>query len=147
MSIQVRQVNRASLLLGAVMLAGTAGCDWPTDSGYRAHLSAVSEVSVPDSVALGARFTVAIDTWGPNGCWRKGDDSVSRTSPMLVRITPHDREPTGEGVCTDNIMKFRHVVPITGTARGDLEIEVRTRLRSVSGKDSAGVIAKTVYVY
>jgi hypothetical protein len=142
MSLQRRAPVAAVLVLTAL-----AGCNWTNGPDYRDRLSTVSDVATPDSVANGAAFTVDVTTWGPDGCWRQGHDSVSRPNLLLARIVPFDREYTGTGACTANIVVFHHVVPITATARGDLEIEVRTRLRAVSGKDSAGVILKLVHVH
>lgn len=135
---------RIAFALAAPFLTG---CDWSNEPDYRDRLSRVSSVAAPDSAALGSRIDVDITTWGPNGCWRKGHDTVSRPGPLLARISPYDRESVREGVCTDNIVEFHHVVPLTATAPGTLQIEVRTRLRSSTGEDSVGTIQKFVTVY
>lgn len=136
----------------AMLLLVLSGCDWPNDDSgsgpdYRDHLSTVGSVSTPDSAALGSVFEVTFATFGPNGCWHKGRDVVRSPIPLLVRITPYDREYIGGDVCPQNAPVFQHVVPITATQAGKLKIEVLRRLRAVSGKDSIGVIEKFVTVY
>lgn len=133
----------ASVLVPALALV-LAGCHATIQSDYREHRSAVNAVTVPDSAAVGASFSVSISTTGPNGCWRKGNDAV-KNEGGVVRIAPYDREY--HGVCTQSIVTFQHLVPITPTTRGKLEINVQTRVPGASGKDSTGVITKYVRVY
>ena len=124
------------------------GCDWPNDSGrdYRDRLGSVGSVSAPDRAALGSVFDVTIVTNAANGCWQQGRDQIQDQDPLLVRITPYDREYISD-VCPQNAPTFLHVVAVTARATGRLKIEVLKRLRAVSGKDSIVVIEKFVTVY
>lgn len=145
---QVRTWAVAAAMLCLVL----PSCDWPNDNSdsgrkYRDHLASVGGVSAPDSAALGSVFYVTIVTNAPNGCWQKGRDKVQVPAPLLVRITPYDRENISSDVCPENAPTFQHVVPITASEAGKLKIEVLRRLRAVSGKDSIGVIEKFVTVY
>jgi len=143
---------RAWAVAVAMLLLVLPGCDWPnddSDSGpdYRDRLGSVGSVSAPDSAALGSVFDVTIETNASNGCWQQGRDEVQVPAPLLVRITPYDRENIGGDVCPQNAPTFQHVVPVTAREAGKLKIEVLRRLRAVSGKDSIGVIEKLVTVY
>ena len=143
---------RAWAVAVAMLLLILPGCDWPnddSDSGrnYRDRLASVGGVSAPDSAALGSVFDVTIGTNASNGCWQQGRDEVQVPAPLLVRITPYDREYIGGDVCPANAPTFQHVVPVTAPEAGKLKIEVLRRLRAVSGKDSIGVIEKFVTVY
>jgi len=137
--------------LVALGMASLSGCDWPSESerrpDYRDRLGLVGSVSAPDSAASGTAFDVTILTNGSNGCWQKGHDDVTRPDPLLVQITPYDREYIGDGACTLHMPLFQHVVPITTTEPGRLVIEVRTRLHTASGKDSVGTIETIVTIY
>jgi hypothetical protein len=147
---QVRAWAVAVAMLLLVLL-DLPGCDWPnddSDSGrnYRDRLASVGGVSAPDSAALGSVFYVTIGTNASNGCWQQGRDKVQVRAPLLVRITPYDREYISD-VCPQNAPTFQHIVPVTAPEAGKLKIEVLRRLRAVSGKDSIGVIEKFVTVY
>ena len=142
---------RAWAVAVAMLLLILPGCDWPNDNSdsgpdYRDHLGSVGSVSAPDSAALGSVFDVTILTTASNGCWGQGRDEVQVRAPLLVRITPYDRETISD-FCPANAPTFEHVVPVTAPEAGKLKIEVLRRLRAVSGKDSIGVIEKFVTVY
>jgi hypothetical protein len=146
-----RQV-RAWAVAVAMLLLVLPGCDWPnddSDSGpkYRDHVASVGSATAPDQTAVGSVFDVTIGTNAPNGCWGQGHDRVQVLAPLLVRITPYDRENISSDVCPQNAPTFEHVVPVTAPAAGTLKIEVLRRLRAVSGKDSIGVIEKFVTVH
>ena len=135
----------------AMLLLVLPGCDWPNDNSdsgrnYRDHVGSVGGVSAPDSAALGSVFYVTIGTNASNGCWHQGRDKVQVRAPLLVWITPYDRELISD-FCPQNAPTFQHVVPVTAPEAGKLKIEVLRRLRAVSGKDSIGVIEKFVTVY
>jgi len=136
----------------AMLFMVLPGCDWPTDESgsrrdYRDRVGSVASVSAPNSAALGSVFDVTIGTNASNGCWQQGRDEVQVQDPLLVRITPYDREDIASDVCPQNAPTFRHVVRVTARATGRLKIEVLRRLRSVPGKDSIAVIEKFVTVY
>jgi len=142
---------RAWSVAVAMLLLILPGCDWPnnnSDSGpdYRDRVGSVGRVSAPDSAALGSVFDVTIGTNASNGCWQQGRDKIQVQAPLLVRITPYDRETISD-FCPQNAPTFEHVVPVTAPEAGKLKIEVLRRLRAVSGKDSIGVIEKFVTVY
>jgi hypothetical protein len=142
---------RAWAVAVAMLFMVLPGCDWPndeSDSGrdYRDRLGSVGSVSAPDSAALGSVFDVTIGTNASNGCWQQGRDKVQVQDPLLVRITPYDREYISD-ICPENAPTFQHVVPVTARATGRLKIEVLKRMRTVSGKDSIVVIEKFVTVY
>ncbi len=115
-------------------------------------MSDVVAVNAPDTVAVGTIFEVQLQTQGTDGCWRKGDDRVSRQGPLVVRITPYDREYVGTSAfiepttCTDNMVDFHHAVRIGASTRGTMEISVEHHLRAASGADSTGVIELSVHV-
>jgi hypothetical protein len=114
-------------------------------SDYRDRLSAVLSVTAPDTVEVGASFQVQIDTSGNNGCWRKGRDEVSRPGPLEAHIAPFDREYIGTGFCAQNLPTFHHVVELTASTKGTIEVFVARRLRAASGADSTGVIQVNVH--
>ncbi len=148
---QVPGQVRAWAVAVAMLLLILPGCDWPNDNSgsgpdYRDSLASVGGVSAPDSAALGSVFYVTIGTHASNGCWQQGRDEVQVRAPLLVRITPYDRETISD-LCPQNAPTFQHVVPVTAPEAGRLKIEVLRRLRAVSGKDSIGVIEKFVTVY
>ena len=136
----------------AMLFMVLPGCDWPNDTSdsrrdYRDRVGSVASVSAPNSAALGSVFDVTIGTNASNGCWGQGGDKVQVPAPLLVRITPYDRENIGGDICPQNAPTFRHVVRVTARATGRLKIVVLRRLRSVSGKDSIAVIEKFVTVH
>ena len=142
---------RAWAVAVAMLLLILPGCDWPNDNSdsgpdYRDRLGSGGSVSAPDSAAQGSVFDVTILTSSANGCWQQGRDKVQVRAPLLVRITPYDRETISD-FCPQNAPTFQHVVPVTAPEAGKLKIEVLWRLRAVSGKDSIGVIEKFVTVY
>ena len=143
---------RAWAVAVAMLFMVLPGCDWPNDTSdsrrdYRDRVGSVASVSAPNSAALGSVFDVTIGTNASNGCWQQGRDEVQVQDPLLVRITPYDREDIASDVCPQNAPTFRHVVRVTARATGRLKIEVLKRMRAVSGKDSIVVIEKFVTVY
>ena len=135
----------------AMLFLVLPSCDWPNDNSdsgrdYRDRLASVGGVSVPDSAALGSVFYVTIGTNASNGCWQQGSDKVLFPATMLARIMPYDREYISD-VCPQNAPTFEHAVPVTAPEAGKLKIEVLSRLRAVSGKDSLRVIERFVTVY
>jgi len=135
----------------AMLLLVLPGCDWPNansdpEHNYRDRVGSVLGVTAPDRAALGSVFDVTIRTGYADGCWQRGHDRVQVLAPLLVRITPYDRQSLSE-VCPENAPTFEHVVPVTASKAGPLRIEVLRLLRSVSGRDSIGVIEKFVTVY
>jgi hypothetical protein len=139
---------RGDLLRAAILLAlALWGCDWPFESDdYRNRLAGVWEVTAPDTVDVGSIFEVVMMSSGTNGCWKAGRDDVRRTGPLAATITPYDQEFVGTGACTANVPNFRHSVRLPTSTRGDFTVRVRTLKRASSGKDSVGVIQRTVVV-
>jgi len=144
--------DRAWAVAVAMLFMVLPGCHWPNDTSdsrraYRDQVGSVASVSAPNSAPLGSVFDVTIGTNASNGCWQQGRDEVQVQDPLLVRITPYDRENIASDVCPQNAPTFQHVVRVTARATGRLKIVVLRRLRSVSGKDSIAVIEKFVTVY
>jgi len=135
----------AGTLILAVTAMALAGCDWPFRSDYRDRLSSVVTVTAPDSVAVGASFEVTFPTFGTNGCWRQGNDRVSGHG-LRINVTPFDREYVGSDACTDNEPVFHHSVRLIASTQGAMGIRVLRRLQATSGRDSVGIIDRTVLV-
>ena len=134
-----------AVLVSTLITIALAGCDWPFRSDYRDVLSSASDVTAPDTVAVGASFEVTFLTAGSNGCWRKGGDRVTSPSRLQFGIWPHDREYVGPNACTDNEPVFHHAVQLTASTPGTVSITVFTRMRSSAGRDSVGTIQASVY--
>ncbi len=146
-----RRTRPMPVLLIALLTSVLPGCDWPNDesdrrSDYRSRLGSVMSVSAPDRAAVGTAFDITIITSASNGCWSKGRDDVARPDPLLVQIAPYDRELISD-VCPAIAPTFEHLVRVSAAEAGKLTVEVRTRLRSSTGKDSVGTIERTVTIY
>lgn len=140
------------VLLIALLTSVLPACDWPNDesdrrSEYRDRIGSVMSVSAPDSAAAGTAFDVTVFTSASNGCWSKGRDDVARPDPLLVRITPYDRELIGGDVCPAIAPVFEHMVRVHAAEAGKLTAQIQTRLRSSTGKDSIGTIERIVTIY
>ena len=138
--------SRATLLavsLAAVLALGS--CRNPFEETYENRIAVVDSVSVPDTVVVRRGFAVTIWTQGPNLCWKKGVDDLRGTN-AVVDITPYDRAYVGSGACAQAIAYFTHVVSFSIGARGTTIINIRHRLRSVSGGDSLATITDSVVV-
>ena len=72
--------------------------------------------------------------------------TASRANATTVDITPYDRAYVGGGACPATITTFTHVVSLAFGARGTGTINIRHRLKSVSGGDSLATITRTVVV-
>ena len=83
---------------------------------------------------------------GRNGCWKKGDEFVRRDRPLRATITPYDRAILGRAVCTSDLPEFDHSVTFAADVPGEFMVNVGTLLRSSTGKDSLGIIHRTVIV-
>lgn len=138
--------SRATLLVVSVAAALALGsCRSPFESEYENRISVVDSVAVPETVVVRRGFPVKIWTEGPNLCWKKGVDSVLGTN-TTVDITPYDRAYVGSGSCAQAPTSFTHVVSLAFGARGTGTINIRHRLRNVSGGDSLATLTRTVVV-
>lgn len=136
-----------SVRLGLALIATIAlgSCVNPFEETYENRIAVVDSVAVPETVVVRRRFAVTIYSQGPNLCWKKGPDSIGGTSTD-VEITPYDQAYVGSGACAQAIAHFTHVVSLALGARGTGTIDIRHRLRSVSGGDSLATITRTVVV-
>jgi len=139
------RLMRAATLLA---LLSIPGCKWPFGSGdYRALLAGVYAVTAPDTVGVGSGFEVVMISQGGDGCWKPGRCITGQSSPLRATMTPFDLEYVGHDLtCTDELPPLRHSVRLPTTTRGVFEVSVRTYLRASTGKDSVGVIVRTVVV-
>lgn len=85
------------------------------------------EIDAPDTVAVGAAFTVATTTYG-NGCVRKGRTEVER-SARTARLTPYDVRPHPDRdlACPEILLMHRHEARLVSVDPGTFVVEVRGR--------------------
>lgn len=136
---------RAAILLALLSLPG---CKSPFGSGdYRELLAGVYSVTAPDTVGAGSSFDVVMISQGGDGCWKPGRCITGQSGPLQATIIPFDEEYVGHDLaCTDNLPALRHSVRLPTTKRGIFEVTVKTYRRASTGKDSVGVILRTVVV-
>lgn len=138
------RLMQAAMLL---TLLSVSGCKWPFGSSdYRDGLAGVYAVTAPDTVAVGSGFEVVMVSQGGDGCWKPGRCITSQTGPLQATIIPFDREFVGSGACTANLPNLWHSVNLPTTTRGAFEVSVKTYRIGSTGKDSVGVIQRTVVV-
>jgi hypothetical protein len=148
----VRRNGTAAIVVAITLSLCGCGSGSPFIPGHRDRLSVVDAVSAPDTVAVGTVFEVQIQTRGSDGCWLKGEDSVTREGPLVVRIAPFDRPHAGTRLfetissCTDGEPVFQHVIQIGASTTGTMDIFVTHLLRTATGADSTGTIELKVYV-
>jgi hypothetical protein len=90
------------------------GVVWASRLGFIQPDSAV----VPDSVAAGVGFTVAVQTSG-GGCNRAGNTVVLMVDAHTAEVRPYDEYEVNPPDCTTNILLFHHSATVqfdqTGT--------------------------------
>lgn len=69
------------------------------------------EIAVPDTVQAGRDFTVSVDTFGPNLCWRKGSTEVELHSLHAI-VTPFDIDMSEGNACLDAGIGFTHTATV-----------------------------------
>ena len=111
----------------AFLAFSLAGCGWLTDPDP--VLGHVTDVTAPDTVAVGQLFTVTVTTTGPNGCWRSESTEVEVDGLSAV-ITPYDVDEAeaNPGIaCTQAIVYFDHEAELRFDSPGTAGIDVQGR--------------------
>jgi hypothetical protein len=112
--------------LGLVVL----GCSSLTGPGRERVIGTLEHhgdsvvVSVPDTVAAGEAFTVAVRTYG-GGCMEKGDTEVE-VRGLRATVTPYDIRVEAD-VCTAILKLFEHTATLHFEGAGTAEVVMRGR--------------------
>lgn len=121
-----------TLLAAAVLALATGGCDLilgPDDGLRLGYIAGFDDddphVTVPATARAGEPFTVTVRTYGPSGCWSKGDTHVLQEDATAT-ILPYDRQ-SGAEVCTAILSLFDHDVELTFDVPGAAQVVVRGR--------------------
>ncbi|MEW5931336.1 MAG: hypothetical protein AB1941_28045 [Gemmatimonadota bacterium] len=99
-------------------------------------------LAVPDTVAAGAPFTVAVTTFGSSSCTRP-DGAELEVRGLVAEVVPYDREAAGARVCTDDLAPFPRDVTVRFASPGRATVRVRGRdLRGRPAVVEAGVVVR-----
>lgn len=80
---------------------------------------------IPDTVEVGAEFTVSVETAWPNGCARKGDTEVESASDHAT-VAPYDIVKDADG-CTQLVKRSTHTAVVSLAQTGEAHVVVRGR--------------------
>ena len=83
----------------------------------------VKVILAPDTVAVNARFDATVNSFGSSSCTIPAGVDLILTENSAV-ITPYDRGPGGQGLCTGDIAPRPHPVELQFTVAGVATIEV-----------------------
>jgi hypothetical protein len=121
---------RASLLLVLSVALSMAACKEATGVGEAKVLGTVEfygdplVVTIPDTIAVGATFEVAVRTYG-GGCETIGPTETTVRGDTIV-VAPYDFTTQGvDVVCTMELKHFHHSVSLSWPTAGDLHVLVR----------------------
>jgi len=78
-------------------------------------------IIAPDSVKVGASFQVTVNSFGSSSCV-KPDGVDLELSGSLAVVTPYDRLPAGNAICTADISPRPHPVALQFSAAGEATI-------------------------
>lgn len=81
-----------------------------------------STIASPDTVEVGAPFTVRVTTFG-GGCVRSTAGADVTGGDGVIEIRPYNHD-TGGPICTSDLMFLTHEVDVRATAAGPLVIRV-----------------------
>ncbi|HEX6307147.1 MAG TPA: hypothetical protein VFZ69_03100 [Longimicrobiales bacterium] len=82
-------------------------------------------IEVPDTVRVGAPFTVTVHTFGLDACW-EADGQDETVGSHVIEITPYDRHPD-EGACGEMVRLLAHESAITVHEAGTWTVRARGR--------------------
>jgi hypothetical protein len=76
-------------------------------------------IDAPDTVRAGEFFTVTVYSWGSGSrnC-NDPDGEIVETRGGIIRITPYDKVPTGEIVCTADLRSYARPLSVRFGAAG-----------------------------
>ena len=103
-----------------------------------------SRLSAPDTVAPGAAFEVAFQTFG-GGCTRTAARTDIDISQNIVRIAPFDRS-SGDGTCPSDLLLLRHSVQVRLDVPGQASLRVVGEQRGGSTGSTNGPAELTRHV-
>jgi hypothetical protein len=122
-TIHGRGWRHLSLFLGISIALALQACPPLGADDYEEVPGQVGQVSLPDTVAVGAEFRVDILTHGNNGCWLQGGVRVSEITDGY-ELAPYDMAYRGSEACTMAIVNFEHHVPLVFSETGLKTIRV-----------------------
>ena len=122
-------MNPRSLHIVALVALALSGCTDSTSPGSGRSVGVIQRGSrslgailSPDTVQVGAVFQATVNTWGSSSCTIP--DGVDLTlQGNLAIVTPYDRSPTGNAVCTADISPRPHHVTLRFTSAGAATIQ------------------------
>ena len=113
------------VLLG--LLAGACGILGPDEKLVVGVFSRLTPPVIPDSVGIGAAFTVTVTTVGSRTCTRTGKTEV-KIQDNIATITPYDYENVSAGdICTADLHNFTHEATVRFLQVGEALIVIRGR--------------------
>ncbi len=140
------------------LLAGLTACDAAPVNGPVAVTGARTApalvrfaeqdaaVALPDTVAAGATFTLAVTTFG-GGCVREVRAPTVRAADTLavVALFHHD---TGAEICTDDLKLLEHRVALQARGRGRMVVQIQgaNRGRETAWTTVPWVLTRTLVV-
>ncbi|HZL85431.1 MAG TPA: hypothetical protein VFD07_08655 [Candidatus Krumholzibacteria bacterium] len=80
-------------------------------------------ILAPDTVAVNARFDATVNSFGSSTCTIPAGVDLILTENSAV-ITPYDRGPGGQAICTGDVAPRPHPVELQFTVAGVATIEV-----------------------
>lgn len=124
------RLARNLVLLGVAL--GTTACGSITGSlGWERVVGIIDigsdaplpTLELPETIRSGVPFTATVVTWGSGTCTRPAGAEV-RHYEGGVEITPFDRWPVGEAVCTDDLRPYPRSVEIRIDGAGEAVVRV-----------------------
>jgi hypothetical protein len=95
---------------------------------------------VPDTVAVGQPFTIAVRTLGMDACWQAdGQDSV--VNDRIIEITPYDRGAGTDRACGEMVVTLTHEQTFTVQTAGEWTIRARGRRVRADDPDAVTPVA------
>ena len=126
MSISHRAVTAVALMTLAI--ASGCGSTEPPSTGPRDVLALIingtlqSEVLVPDTVSVGAPFTVSFTSIG-GGCTTATPRVDVHVSGLSADVRGYDHV-SGSDICTQNIVMLPHSATLSFTQRGTATVHI-----------------------
>jgi hypothetical protein len=85
------------------------------------------QIVAPDSVQSGQPFTLTVQTYAPDGCWRQDRTDVT-VRGLAATVTPYDvRTAEGGTDCPQLPQTFAHTATLTITQPGVAQLSIRGR--------------------
>ena len=130
------------VLLG--LLAGACGILGPDEKLVVGVLARHSPAVIPDSVGIGAAFTVTVTTVGSRSCTRTGKTEV-KIQDNIATIAPYDYENVSADICTTDLHNFTHEATVRFLQVGEALIVIRGR--ASHARQNTITKRRTLHVY